>query len=128
MSVFSSSSFSATSSHHAVENTPPESINQALPKKRTLCQKIMSVVKAIFTVMACLTLFVVNPTLFLLGFLAVGLAFSEKVKEVAEKIRKLCHKYPVGTGFIIPAALFIAWPAVLMVSSISVGAHLGSRA
>lgn len=126
MSVFSSSSSSSSSATSSY--IPPESMNQAPPKKRTLCQKIMNVVKAIFTVMACLVLFVVNPTLFLLGFLAVGLAFSEKVKEVAEKIRKLCHKYPVGTGFIIPAALFIAWPAVLMVSSISVGAHLGSQA
>lgn len=95
------------------------------PVKQSCKDKVWDVAKNIFSGILAAGLLIINPTLFIAGFL-VGVVWSDQAKEAIQKIVTVWKKQPwVGSAMVIAAGLLALPPALAACSSLY-SVHLGS--
>lgn len=93
--------------------------------KKTTCEKIWTVVKAILIVAAAVALCIYNPTIFVVSFVA-GIILSKQVAAGVEKINSVLKSHPYLAAAVIGGFCLIGLHAALLVGSALLGGHLGS--
>lgn len=120
----------SSSSPHVTIDMPPAAApvapNARVPVAKSNLEKIWDAVKKVFSVLLAITLYTVNPSLFLSGFL-IGIVVSDKISEAVNKIVRVWKKQPWVSTFLLGLASYLALPVTLAVSSFLFAAHFGSQ-
>ena len=98
---------------------PPANIKIA----PTFWGKVWEAIKLIFVVLAGVALFVANPELFTIGF-TIGIVFDAKVKEISEKIMRICNENTWKVFTLIGIGAFLCPAVTIATVSIGYGARL----
>lgn len=93
--------------------------------KQSCKDKVWDAAKSVFSGILAAGLLIINPTLFIAGFL-VGVVWSEQAKDSIQKIVNVWKKQPwVGSAMVIAAGM-LALPPALAACSFLYSVHLGS--
>ena len=94
--------------------------------KSTLLSKVWEIAKKILFVGAAVTLYLINPTLFAIGFI-VGIVWCQQVKNVIDRIDRIWKDRTLEMTAIAGIAGFLQLTVPLAAASILFSAHMGSQ-
>lgn len=116
-------SFSHT--HRPIATSAIESAKDS-PCPQTLRQKVVAIAKACLQILGTVAGFVLNPSLFALGFL-FSVAMPEKIGELLHRIEGIYNTYKWQSGACGVVACFFAPHVTLGLSSCLLGSFLGYK-
>ena len=98
---------------------------QADGKIKNITSKVWDVVKVIFSTAMSVSLFLINPSLFTVGFI-IGVVWNEQTRHAIDKIQLVWKTQPWGMSIIAGVASFISLPVSLAATSFLWAANWGS--
>lgn len=90
------------------------------------CKRVWECVQALFLLISGVTLFVINPTIFLTGFL-IGVIFADQANEAIMRIMQVWENQRCLGTLAIGIAAFLALPATLAAATVLLSVQAGSQ-